>query len=152
MLVISATENTILHAKYLLCGSVQFISVAQSCSTLCNLMDYSMPGFPVHHQLPELNQTHVHWVDDAIQLSHPVIPFSSHHQSFPASWSFPMSQFFPSSNWSIGNFSINPSNDYSGLVSLRIDWFELAVQETLKSLLQQPSSKASIRENKMVEE
>ena len=52
-------------------GSVQFSSVAQSCPTLCNPMDYSMPGLPVHHQLPEFTQTHVHWVGDAIQSSHP---------------------------------------------------------------------------------
>ena len=65
--------------KYLLLGrkavtdlSVQFSSIAQSCSTLCDPMDYSTPGFPVHHQLPELAQTHVHQVGDAIQLSHPL--------------------------------------------------------------------------------
>ena len=52
--------------------SVQFSSVAQSCLTLCNLMDCSTPGLPVHHQLPELTQTHVHWVSDAIQPSHPL--------------------------------------------------------------------------------
>ena len=52
--------------------SVQFSSVAQSSPTLCNPMDNSMPGFPVHHQLPELTQTHVHQVSDAIQLSHPL--------------------------------------------------------------------------------
>ena len=63
-----------------------------------------MPGFPVHHQLPELDQTHVHQVGDAIQPSHPlsVVPFSSCLQSFPASGSFPMSQFFASSGQSIG--------------------------------------------------
>ena len=64
--------------------SVQFSSVAQSCPTLCNPMDCSMLGFPVHHQVLELAQTHVHWVGGAIQPSHPVIPFSSCLQSFPA--------------------------------------------------------------------
>ena len=53
-------------------GSVQFSSVAQSCPTLCDVMDCSTPGFPVHHQLPELAQTHVLWVSDAIQPSHPL--------------------------------------------------------------------------------
>ena len=71
-------------------SSVQFSSVAQSCPTLSNLTDCSTPGFPVHHQLPELAQTHVHWVGDAIQPSHPLIPFSSCLQSFPASGFFLM--------------------------------------------------------------
>ena len=53
-------------------ATAQFSSVAQSCPTLCNPMDYTMPGFPVHHRLPELAQTHVHRVSDAIQPSHPV--------------------------------------------------------------------------------
>ena len=64
-------------------------------------MDCSMPVFPVHHQLPEFTQTHVLWVSDAIQPSHPVVPFSSHLQSFPASGSFQMSQFFTSGGWSV---------------------------------------------------
>ena len=62
--------------------------VVQSCLTLCDPTDCSMPGFPVHHQLPELAQTHVHRVGDAIQLSHPVSPFSSRLESSPASGSF----------------------------------------------------------------
>ena len=77
-------------------------SLAQSCLTLCDPMGCSMPDFPVHHQLPGLAQTHVHWVSDAIQPSHPVIPFSFCLQSFPASGIFPMSQFFPSGGQSIG--------------------------------------------------
>ena len=68
---------------------------------LCDPMDCSTPGFPVHHQLPELAQTHVLWVGDAIQSSHPV-PFSSYLQSFPASGSFPVSQFFSSGGQSSG--------------------------------------------------
>ena len=75
-------------------SSVQFSSVTQSCLTLCNALDCSPPGLPVHHQLPELTQTHVHWVSDAIQPSHPVVPFSSCLQSLPASKSFPMSRLF----------------------------------------------------------
>ena len=79
-----------------------FSAVAQSCPTLCNLMDCSTPGLPVYHQLPEFTQTHVHWVGDAIQPSHPLSPFSSHHHSFPASGFFPMSQLFASGGQSIG--------------------------------------------------
>ena len=83
----------------------QFSSVAQSCPTLCDPMDCSTPGFPVHHQPPEFTQTHVLWVGDAIQPSHPLVPFSSHLQPFPGSGSFQMSQFFASggqSNIKIG--------------------------------------------------
>ena len=81
---------------------VQFSSVAQSCLTLCDPMNRSTPGLPVHCQLPDLTQTHVHWVGDAIQPSHSVIPFSSCLQSFPASGSFPMSRLFVSRGQSIG--------------------------------------------------
>ena len=84
-------------------GSTQFSSVAQSCPTLCDPMNRSMPGLPVHHQLPESTQTHVHRVGDAIQSSHPLSsPFSSCLQSFPASGSFPVSQFLTSGCQSIG--------------------------------------------------
>ena len=108
-------------------------------------MDCSTPGFPVHYQLSEFIQTHVHWVSDAIQPSHPVVPFSSCFQSFPASGSFPVSQFFASGGQSTGfSFSISPSNKYSGLISFRMDWLDLlAVQGTLKSL-QHHSSKAPL--------
>ena len=81
---------------------LQFSSVAQLCPTLCDPMNCSTPGLPVHHQLPEFTQTHVHWVGDAIQLSHPVVPFSSCPQSLPASGSFPMSQLFTWGGQSIG--------------------------------------------------
>ena len=80
----------------------QFSSVTQSCPTLCNPMDCSTPGLPVHHQLLEFTQTHVYHVGDAIQPSHPVVPFSFCRQSFPASGSFPMSQFFASGGHSTG--------------------------------------------------
>ena len=73
-------------------SSVQFSSVTQSCPTLCDPMNHSTPGLPVHHQLPEFTQTHVHWVGDAILPS--VVPFSSCPQSLPTSGSFPMSQLF----------------------------------------------------------
>ena len=126
--------------------SVQFSSVAQLCPTLCNPMNCSTPGLPVHHQLPGFIQTHVHRVSDAIQPSHPLssplllppIPasirvFSNEstlHIRWPKYWSF--------------SFSISPSNEHPGLISFRMDWLDLlAVQGTLKSLLQHCSSKAS---------
>ena len=78
-------------------------------------------------------------------ISSSIIPFSSRLQSFPVSGSFPMSQLYASGGQSIFSFNISPSNEYSGLISFRIDWLDLfAVQETLKSLLQHHSSKASI--------
>ena len=101
--------------------SVQVSSVPQSCPTLCDPMNRSMPGLPVYHQLPESTQTHVHQVSDAIQPSHPLsFPFSSCPQSFPASGSFPMSQFFASGSQSIGvsaSASVLPMNtqDWSPL-------------------------------------
>ena len=101
--------------------SVQFSSVTQLCPTLCDPMDCSTPGLPVHHQLPEFTQTHVHRVGDAIQPSQPLSsPFSSCPQSFPVSGSFPMSQFFSSGGQSIGvsaSTSVLPKNtqDWSPL-------------------------------------
>ena len=122
-------------------------SVAQSCSILCDPMNCSTLGFPVHHQLLELTQTHVHRVCDAIQPSHPLpspsSPFFSlsQHQGlfhdsvlgirWPKYWSF--------------IFSISPFNEYSGLISFRMDCLDLLeVQGAFKSLLQYHSSKASI--------
>ena len=105
----------------------QFSSVTQSSPTLCDPMDCSKPGLPFHHQLPELAQTHVHRVGDAIQPSHPLIPFSSCLQSSPASGSFPMSQSFTSDGQSIGaSASFLPMNiqdwfplGWLGLISLK---------------------------------
>ena len=124
-----------------------FSSVAQLCLTLCNPMDCSMPRFPAHHQLPELAQIHVHQVGDAIQPSHPLASPS------PPASIFPSIRVFSNESvlrirwpkyWSF-NFNIHPSNEYSGLISFRMDWLDLlAVQGTLKSLLQHHSSKASI--------
>ena len=119
-------------------SSVQFSSVTQACPTLCDPMNSSMPGLPVHHQLLEFTQTHVHRVSDAIQPSHPLSsPFllppippsirvfsneSTLHMRWPKYWSFSFR-----------------------LVSFRMDWLDLlAVQGTRKSLLQHHSSKASI--------
>ena len=76
-------------------SSVQFSSVAQLCPTLCDPVNHSTPGLPVHHQLPEFTQTHIHRVSDAIQPSHPLSsPSSPAPQSLPASESFPFSQLF----------------------------------------------------------
>ena len=110
--------------------------VVQSCLTLCNPMDCSMPGFLVLQHLLELAQTHVHWVNDAFQPSHSFFLLPSTFPSirvfsndlalwirWPKYWSF--------------IFSISPSNKYSGLIYFRIDWFRLfAVEEILKSFLQ----------------
>ena len=111
-------------------------------------MDCSTPDFPVHHQLPELGQTHVHWVSDTIQPSHPL---SSPFPAFNLSRHQGLFQWVSSSypilftKFCSFIFSTSPSNGYSGLISFRIDWFDiLAVQGTLKSLLQEHSSKASI--------
>ena len=123
----------------------QFSSVTQSCLTLCDPMDCSMPVFPVHHQILELTQTHVHWVSDAILPSHP--PSSP----FPSTFNLSSIRVFSSESvlrirwpkyWSF-SFNISPSNEYSELISFRIGWLDLlAVQGTLKSLLQHHSSKA----------
>ena len=122
-----------------------FSSVAQSCLTLCEPMDCSMPGFPVHHQLLELTQTHIHW------WCHPTI--SSSVDSSPPAFNLSSIRVFSNESalyirgpkyWSF-SFSISPSNEYSGLISFRIDWLDLlAVQGTLKSLLQHHSAKASM--------
>ena len=126
---------------------VQFSSVTQSCPTLCDPMNHSMPGLPVHHQLPEFTQTHVHQVvmpSSHLILCHPLLllppvppsirVFSNEStlcMRWPKYWSF--------------SFSIIPSKEHPGLISFRMDWLDLlAVQGTLKSLLQHHSSKASI--------
>ena len=124
--------------------AVSVSSVIQSCPTLCDPMNCSPPGLPVHHQLPEFTQTHVHRVSDAIQPSHllsspsPPAPNPSQHQSlfnestlrmkWPKYWSF--------------SFSINPSNEHTGLISFKMDWLNLlAVQGNFKSLLHTTAQK-----------
>ena len=125
--------------------SVQFSSVTQSCPTPHDPMNRITPGLPVHHQLPEFTQIHVHWVGDAIQPSHPLSSASPSALDllgrvfsnelvlcirWPKYWSF--------------SFNISPSIEHPGLISFRMDWLDLlAVQGTLKSLLQHHSSKAS---------
>ena len=133
--------------KFYTNDSFQFSSVAQSSPTLCDPMNRSTPGLAVHHHLPEFTQTHIHRVGDAYQPSHPPscpfppAPNPSQHQGLsnestlrmrcPKYWSF--------------SFSISPSKEHPGLISIRMDWLDLlAVQGTLKSLLQHHSSKASI--------
>ena len=125
---------------------VSVSSAAQSCLTLCDPMDCSTPGFPVHHQLLEHAQTHVHRVGDAIQPSHPLSSPSPPPSSFPSIRVFSNESVlcitWPK-YWSF-NFSISPSNEYSGLISFRTDWLGLlAVWGSLKSL-QHHSSKASV--------
>ena len=93
---------------------IQFSLVAQSCLNLCDPMDCSTPGLPVYHQLPESTETHVRWVGDAIQPSHPVIPFSTCPQSFPASGSFSNESVLRirwPMDWSF-SFSISLSNEH----------------------------------------
>ena len=124
----------------------QFCSV-QQLSRVHDPMDCSTPGLPVHHQLLELTQTHVHWVSDVIQPSHPLLSLLLPPSIFPSIKVFSNESVlcirWPK-YWSF-SFSISPSNEYSGLISFRRDWFDLfAVQGTLKSLLQHHSSKASI--------
>ena len=127
--------------------SVQFSSVAQLCPTLCDPMNRSTPGLLLHHQLPESTQTRIHWVGDAIHhliLCRPLLHLPSIFPSirvfsdesalrmrWPKYWSF--------------SFNISPSNEYPGLISFTMDWLDLlAVQGTVKSLLQHHNSKASV--------
>ena len=123
------------------CTSVQFSLVTQSCPSLCDPMNCSMPVLPVHHQLPEFTQTHVHRVSifcRPLLLLPPIPPSirvfskeSTLHMRLPKYWSF--------------SFSISPSKEYPRLISFRMDWLDLlAVQRALKSLLQYHRSKASI--------
>ena len=110
-------------------------------------MNCSTPGLPVHHQLPEFTQTHIHWIGDAIQTSHPLsspsppAPSPSQHQGL-FQWVNSSHQVAKVLEFS---FSISPSKEHPGLISFRMDWLDLlAVHGTLKSLLQHDSSKASI--------
>ena len=129
--------NIVRRAGFFTCSSV-----IQSCPTLCDPIDCSTPGFSVLHHLPELAQ--VHWVGDAIQPSHPLssppppaFNLSQHQGHFP--WVSSLHQVSK-----LLELNTSPSNEYSGLISFRMDWLDLlAVQGTLKSLLQHHSSKAS---------
>ena len=127
--------------------SHQFSSVTQSCPTLCEPMNCSTPSLPVHCQLLQFTQTYVHWVGNAIQPSHPLsspfpLAFNLSQQQGLFKW-VSSSLWWPK-YWSF-SFNISPSNEHSGLISFRMDWLDLlAVQRTLKSLLQHHSSKPSI--------
>ena len=132
----------ILEPKF---SSVQFSSVNQSCLTICDPMDCTTPGLPVHHQLPEFTQTHVHWVGDAIQPSHPL--------SSPSLFIFNLSQHQGLFKWVGSSYQVAKVLEFQlqhqslqwspRLSSFRMDWlYLLAVQGTLKSLLQHHSSKA----------
>ena len=102
---------------------IQFSSVTQSCPTLCDPMDYSVPGFPVHHQLAELAQIHVHWVGDAIQPFHPLSSPSLLPSIFPSIRVFSNKSVLRIRWPKYWSFSfIIPSNEYSGFISFRIDW------------------------------
>ena len=134
-------HNLVLIYKKILKKSGLSVQFTQSCPTLCNLMDCSAPCSPVHHQLPELAQTYIHRVTDGIQPSHPLLSLS------PSAFIFPSIKVFSNESvlrirwpkyWSF-SFSIFPSNEYSGLISIRIDWFDLLAIEgriLKKSVLQ----------------
>ena len=114
--------------------SVQFSSVAQSCPTLCDPMDCSTPGLPVHRVLQEFIQIHVHWVSDAVQPSHPLsspspptfnlsqhqVQWVSSYTRWPKYWGF--------------SFNISPSNEHSGLISFRMDWLDLLQSKGLSRI------------------
>ena len=132
---------------------IQFSSVAQLYLTLCDPMDWSTPGFPVHHQFLELAQTHVHRVSGAIQPPHPLLS--------PSPPAFNLSQHYSLFQWVSFSHQVSKVlelqlqhwsfNEYSGLISFRMDWLDfLAVQGTLKSLLQHHSSKASILQHSAI--
>ena len=123
--------------------SVQFNSVVQSCPTLCDPINSNMPGFPVYHQLPELTQTHS--TESVMPFNHPILlspsPLAfnlSQHQGFSSDLAFHIRWL---KYWSF-SFSNFPSIEYSGLISSRVDRFDLAVHGTLKSLLQHHTLKA----------
>ena len=128
-------------------SGLTFISSVQLHLTLCDPIDCSTPVLPVHHQLLELTETHVHWVDDGIQTSHPHLPLLHPSSIFPSIRVFSNESVLHirwPKYWNF-SFNISPFNKHSGLISFRMDWFDLlAGQGTLKSLLQHHSSEASI--------
>ena len=133
----------VLYSRFLLviCFIHQFSSFVQSCPTLCDPMNCNMPGLPVHHQLQELAQTHVHWLGNAIQTSPLLLPpspassirvFSNESAlciRWPKYWTF--------------SFSISPFNEYSRLISFRMDWFDLLAAKGLSRVPQFKSINSS---------
>ena len=120
------------HAGEALMNGIQFSSVTQLCPTLCDPMNHSTPGLPVHHQLQEFTQTHIHRVGDAIQPSHPCHPLllptippsirvfsneSTLHMGWPKYWNF--------------SFSISLSSEHPGQISFRMDWLDLFLERRL---------------------
>ena len=140
-------SGSVLISFFLHIRSDQIRSVIQSCPTLCDPMNWSTPGLPVHHQLPESTQTHVHWVGDAflhLILYRPLLLLTSIFPSIRVLLNESALRIRWSKYWSF-SFNISPSNEHPGLISFRMDCLDLlAVQGTLKSLLQHYSSKASI--------
>ena len=136
----------IIRRFFCLFSCFQFSSFIQSCPTLCDPMNYSTPGLPIHHQLLGSTQTHVHQVGNAIQPSLPLSspsPALNHSQHQVFSNESALSIRWPK-YWSF-SFNISPSNEHPGLIFFRMDWLDLlAVQGTLKSLLQHHSTKTSI--------
>ena len=144
---VNLASQLFLFFTFLLYTGIQFSSVAHLCLTLCDPVDCRTPGLSVHHQLPELAQTHVHWIGDAIPPSHPGLSTSPPTFNLPQHEGLFQWVSFSHQVAKVLEFqlSISPSSEYSGLVSFRIDWFDLlAVQGTLRNLLQHHSSKASI--------
>ena len=140
-------KNELLSHPFETQGRPGRLTVSQLCPTLCDPVNLSMPGLPVHHQLPESTQTHVHWVGDAIQPSHLCRPLLLLPSIFPSIRVFSNESAvrirWPK-YWSF-SFNISPSNEHPGLISFRMDWLDLlALQGTLKSLFQHHGSKASI--------
>ena len=126
---LSQTEKDKYHMISLRC-SVQF---TQLCLTLCDSMDWGTPGLPVHHQLPEFTQTRVHWVDDAIQPSHPLSSPSPPTFNISLKGLFQCIRVFSNESalrirwpkyWSF-SFNISPSTEHPGLISFRMDWLDL---------------------------
>ena len=139
--------KVIIFVEYI--SSVQFSSVTQSCPSLRDPMDFSMPGLPTHHQLLKFTQTRVHWVGDAIQPSHPL--------SSPSPSAFNLSQHYGLFKWVSSSHQVAKVLEFQlqhqafqwifRTDFFRMDWLDLlAVQGTLKSLLQHHSSKASIHQ------
>ena len=127
-------EKCLCRSAYFFIGLFGFLILSYllfshqvTCPTLCNPINYSTPGFPVPHHLPEFAEVHVHWISDAIQPSHPLSPSSSCPQSFPSIRVFSNESTFCirwPKYWSF-SFGISPCKEYSGLISFKIDLFDL---------------------------
>ena len=121
----------------------QFSSFVQSCPILCGPMDYSTPGFLVHYQLLESAQTHVHHVHPTVSSCYSLLLLPSIFSNIDVYFNEPVLSIRWPKSWSF-SFSISPSNEYSGLISPKIDWFDLAAQETCRSFLHHHGLKASL--------